>query len=83
LFDPENAPELARRIILLLKDPELRAAMGRAAMNDAREKFSMKRMVDEHERMYISLVGGLRRRADARETTYAARSEACYFMSGA
>jgi glycosyltransferase involved in cell wall biosynthesis len=54
---PPKSPELvARALEKLLAQPNLRVAMGNRGRNFAEAKFSLKRMVDEHERLYKELI---------------------------
>jgi glycosyltransferase involved in cell wall biosynthesis len=46
LVPPHNPRALADRLVRLLKDPELRARMGTAALTRARERFTVERMVE-------------------------------------
>ena len=46
LVAPHNPRALADRLVRLLKDPELRAQMGTAALTRARERFTVERMVE-------------------------------------
>ena len=43
---------MAARIVQLLKNPTLRARMGEAALERARERFTVERMVDGTQAMY-------------------------------
>ena len=55
LVAPDPAA-LAAALRTLLADPERRAAAGAAAAEHARRSFSFERVLDEHERLYDSLV---------------------------
>jgi len=47
---------MAAKIVVLLKDPALRAQMGAAALARARERFTVERMVQETLAVYERLV---------------------------
>ena len=47
---------LARRLVMLANDPQLRAAMGEAGGEDARARFAIGRMADEIECVYRRLL---------------------------
>jgi glycosyltransferase involved in cell wall biosynthesis len=51
---------MAARIVQLLKDPRLRARMGEAALQRARERFTVERMVDGTQDVYTSLCAAKR-----------------------
>jgi glycosyltransferase involved in cell wall biosynthesis len=46
---------MAARIVQLLKNPKLRARMGEAALQRARDRFTVDRMVDGTQATYESL----------------------------
>jgi glycosyltransferase involved in cell wall biosynthesis len=46
---------MAARIVQLLENPELRARMGQAALQRARDRFTVDRMVDATQAVYDSL----------------------------
>jgi len=56
LVEPRDHTAMAERLVLLLKDPPLRARMGEAALKRARERFTVERMVDETAAVYERLV---------------------------
>lgn len=56
LFAPGDAAALARHLVRLLRDPELRAHVGAAARTWAHEAFSLEGHVEEFSRLYESLV---------------------------
>ncbi|MFH1549207.1 MAG: glycosyltransferase [Planctomycetota bacterium] len=78
LFDPENAEELARDIVLLLRDEQLRNAVGKAGMFDVENRFPLNEMVRRHEQMYVSLLRArfVPRAAPARRTEVVEREYA-------
>jgi glycosyltransferase involved in cell wall biosynthesis len=55
LVRPGDPAALAKALRELADDPERRAAMGRAAAADARERFGLERMLDEVEGIYATL----------------------------
>ncbi len=59
LTPPGNADSLARAIERLLDDDALRARLGRAACDAARERFSPRGMASRFEDLYASLVRSL------------------------
>jgi glycosyltransferase involved in cell wall biosynthesis len=52
----EEPVELAEKIVELLGDEDARASLGKALKQRAAEKFSLKRMVDETEKLYQRLL---------------------------
>jgi glycosyltransferase involved in cell wall biosynthesis len=46
---------MAERLVLLLKDPQLRSRMGEAALARARERFTVERMVEGTAAVYETL----------------------------
>jgi glycosyltransferase involved in cell wall biosynthesis len=48
---------MAAKLVILLKDPALRARMGEAALARARERFTVERMVEGTSAVYERLVG--------------------------
>jgi L-malate glycosyltransferase len=60
LVPPRDHVAMARRIVMLLKDASLRARMGDAALDRARARFTVERMVSETEAVYERLVGTAR-----------------------
>ncbi len=61
LLVPLGRPEaLARAIMLLIKDRELRGQMGRAARHRAQTHFSMDACVRSYEAVYSRVLGGLK-----------------------
>ncbi len=58
LIPPADTPALAEGIRRLLRDPELRRAMGQKAAEAYAERFSVGHMVAAHERLYQRLVAG-------------------------
>ena len=61
LVPPRDHAAMAERIVVLLKDPKLRARMGEAALKRARDRFTVERMVEETVAVYERLA---RARAD-------------------
>jgi len=55
LVPPGNAPALARAVVILAKDPQLRARYSAAALTRVRE-FTVDRMVEKTEEVYRSIV---------------------------
>ena len=56
LVRPGDGRDLAAAIDALLSDPQRRAAMGSAAADDARARFSLDRQVDAYAELYDELV---------------------------
>lgn len=56
LVEPRDHGEMAQKIVLLLKEPDLRLTMGAAALARARERFTAERMVQEIDEVYRRLV---------------------------
>jgi len=61
LVPARDAKALAEAILRLLRDPELRQAMGRAARDRAEMLFSVETMVTATEELYYSLLNARRR----------------------
>ena len=55
LVPPHDHAAMAERLVVLLKDPPLRARMGEAALQHARERFTVERMVEETAAVYERL----------------------------
>ena len=55
LVPPHDHAAMAERLVVLLKDPQLRARMGEAALQRARERFTVERMVEETATVYERL----------------------------
>jgi glycosyltransferase involved in cell wall biosynthesis len=55
LIEPGNPQALATALRRLADDPDLRTRMGEAAAADARERFTVDRMLDEIEALYRRL----------------------------
>jgi glycosyltransferase involved in cell wall biosynthesis len=53
LTPPGHAAALAESLHSLLSDPERRALLGRAAQRRAQSQFTLERMTDEYERLYV------------------------------
>ena len=56
LVPPADAAAMAEAIARLLMDPGLAAALGRAARRAIEERFSVDRMVDATEQLYVDLL---------------------------
>jgi glycosyltransferase involved in cell wall biosynthesis len=56
LFEPDKPDELAKQIILLLKNKTLRQKMGQAARDRALNLFSIRKMLDSYDEIYQSLL---------------------------
>jgi glycosyltransferase involved in cell wall biosynthesis len=54
---PCEPPALAGAILKLAESPEARWALGRAAKDRVRERFSLEHMVEEYESLYVRAVG--------------------------
>jgi glycosyltransferase involved in cell wall biosynthesis len=61
LTQPRDHVTMAEKLIVLLKDPALRARMGEAALARARERFTVERMVEGTSAVYERLVATVRR----------------------
>jgi glycosyltransferase involved in cell wall biosynthesis len=57
LVPPHRPDELARAVIELLGSPRQAAALGSAARERARERFSLSRQADEMRRLYAEVLG--------------------------
>lgn len=57
LVPPRDPQSMAKGIVRLLKDSALRERMGLSALQRARERFTVERMVDETAAVYDRLVG--------------------------
>ena len=60
LVPPRDHHAMAEKLIVLLKDPALRARMGEAALRRAREGFTFEKMVEGTARVYEEQVRGPR-----------------------
>jgi L-malate glycosyltransferase len=58
VVSPKKVDELAENLFSLLEDSERRKKYGENAAQKVREKFSLATMVNEYERLYISLLNG-------------------------
>jgi len=56
LVEPGNSEELAREIVKLLKDEEMRKAIGRKSFDHVKENFTVEKMVQNYDRLYRTLV---------------------------
>jgi len=61
LTQPRDHATMADKLVVLLKDPALRARMGEAALARARERFTVERMVQGTSDVYGRLVEASRR----------------------
>jgi L-malate glycosyltransferase len=57
LVPPRDPQAMADRLVLLLKDPAMRARMGEAGLARARARFTVERMVEETNAVYEREVG--------------------------
>lgn len=55
LVEKENGTALAKHIAFLLQHPEIAAQMGHAARRRSRERFGMKRFINEYDSLYQKL----------------------------
>ena len=55
LVPPRDHHAMAEKLVLLLKDPDLRARMGEAALKRARDRFTVERMVEGTAAVYERL----------------------------
>lgn len=58
LVPPANSHELAKGIMEILKDEQKARKMGEAGRDEVKRRFSVERMVAEHEKLYDSLLAG-------------------------
>jgi glycosyltransferase involved in cell wall biosynthesis len=58
LVAPGDATALAVRLAALVDDPDRRRAIGAAAADDVRERFSTQRMLDGVQALYDRLLAG-------------------------
>ena len=56
LVEPGETEAAAERLAELARDPELRARLGDAGRENARERYSVERLVDDVDRLYRSLL---------------------------
>jgi glycosyltransferase involved in cell wall biosynthesis len=56
LFSSNNVTDLVEKIILIYKDKGSRNRMAEAARKIAEEKFSLKQMVSEYEKLYLEVI---------------------------
>jgi glycosyltransferase involved in cell wall biosynthesis len=56
LVEPGDTEAAAERLVELARDPELRARMGEAGRANARERYSVERLVDDVDRLYRELL---------------------------
>jgi len=57
LVPPRDHVAMAGRLVVLLKDAALRQRMGRAALERARERFTLERMIEQTAALYARLAG--------------------------
>lgn len=57
LVAPDNSEALAKAILKLLKNPELRRQMGEAAADEARRRFGLEKMIASLEEIYQQVLG--------------------------
>jgi glycosyltransferase involved in cell wall biosynthesis len=55
IVPPKDCSALTRGIARLLRDPELRRAMGRSSARRAASRFSMAKMVEDYEHLFSGL----------------------------
>lgn len=68
LADPNDPADLARAILLLLRDPELRRRMGQTAREFVRARYSLQAIVDRYEGIYRELSSKVRHPAGSLPT---------------
>ena len=56
LVPPENAPELAKALLRLLRDPEFAARLGQNGREFVDSEFSFQRMIESTDRLYTELL---------------------------
>jgi glycosyltransferase involved in cell wall biosynthesis len=56
LVEPGDTQAAAERLATLARDPELRALLGEAGRQSARERYSVERLVDDVDRLYRTLL---------------------------
>jgi glycosyltransferase involved in cell wall biosynthesis len=56
LIPPEDPEAIAKAVIQLLNDPQQAIAMGERGQEDVRERFNSKRMIDEMDDLYKSII---------------------------
>ncbi|MGH3128870.1 MAG: glycosyltransferase, partial [Gaiellaceae bacterium] len=56
LVEPGDTDAAAERLAELARAPELRARMGEAGSANARERYSVERLVDDVDRLYRELL---------------------------
>src|SRR5437660_1791933 len=76
LLDDASPPNIAAALRLLIEDPELRARLGEAAAEHARERFDPARNARAVESVYDSLLGLDRASAEARRSRETVRAAA-------
>ena len=63
LVPPDSPEELARKMVLLARDPDLRVRMGQAARERAEKHFGEERVAEGFMPIYVALAGGRERAA--------------------
>jgi len=56
LVPPNDSAALAKRILILLSNPELRVEMGKTNQGIARSRFSLAQMIDNHQKYFSELL---------------------------
>jgi len=56
LVEPGNAAALAEKILILLRNRDIREQMGKAGRKIAEEKFSLKTMINNYQNLYKQLI---------------------------
>lgn len=58
LVEPGDVDGLTNALLMLLRDPALRARMGQAGRARAEQRFDQRRQVPEAERIYAEMLAG-------------------------
>ena len=67
LVPPRDAEALAEGVLILAKDRERAAALGERARRKIKKDFTLDRMIDEYEALYLSLLQGKESKAPQRD----------------